>query len=1669
MRRFLKYIYFLWMIFSSVQVNAQFNWLSSAGGNGNEEILKNRIDGAGNIYSVGYFSLSAKFGTTTLQSAGSGDILITKQDITGDYLWAVKAGGPQSDRGNSISIDPSGIIWITGYFTGQVTFGTFTLTSLNSSQDLFVAKMDAAGNFLWAKNFGGNDIDLANAIQADASGNAIITGQFRDSAWFDSFVISSAMNPLNNAPSFDIFIVKVDTAGNVLWLKQGSAKYDDRGIALSSDADRNIYVSGQFSDTLHFDNTYLNNGYNASFLMKLDSMGNEIWFKKLFATQVLVNDLKCKGDKIFVTGDFQGVLSVIGSPTVQLTNPLQYKIFLLRFDTAGNVIFKHADGSDNFITSLAIEAGNNGKVFCAGMFKCVFTDYSATPGTGIFNSVGFRDVFISMYDSSLERKNSRQYAGPHDDFCSALSLYNGSNPVIGGSFERNFNVPEGSNFIINPTNHDYTGAGPMQLGILCNDPWYGSYVSVSAIGNKDIFTAMPFDTARLEYDFYDRIQNLCIRDTLFPGINFDADSVFGCDSIRLFITTRTGSPGVIGPDYSFLWSNGSTLDSIFVKSSGWYAVNFSYKDECRIFNDSIYVQLFPSPSAPIITTSNGIITKAIPVNTCFDKLVIHFPDTTILSISNVPSGYTCLWNTPVGSVQNDSVQAFLSGYYEAIIIAPGGLCSSESCIELFYYDTLNGNCLPINFTPKIFFIDSIFEATDTVSVCRGDPFSFILSDSVNYSNNISVIIPTFVNWSIVGDYHFLFPYSYETTFMVHLQTAFADSSGDCIIQASILDPFTNLPFLQVNRSFYLNVLTTPNPVVVFNGPSPVCPDDTVMLTLSGGDNYQCTGPGIVSVSTAQDTLWVNKKGLYYATYLVTDPITGCSDSGTVSFDLTLIPAPLITLFPTNGYICPNDSVLLTAEPGSIYIWYGPLGNVIGNTQSIYVSTPGLYYYTLTTFGGCTLISETKEVKGYTTPFILADPGPVLCPGGSVAIQIYTIDSSMIQWASPLSGNNTLQVVNTPGIYSCSITSCSITTQVDIEIKLSTLVAEILPQGPFTICQGSILTLQANPGMVTYSWNAGQGNSNFYNASTAGIYSVVITDVNGCTAMDSIQIDTFPLTPPPVVQNVKICSGDSVILSSSASGYISWYDNANGFNVLDTGITYTTPALTATTIYYVSNHDANCESDLVPLQVKINPASLLPNILADSFVCSGATATLIAPYYTGVNYSWTGPNSLTSTQQNISISNFDSTNVGYYTLQLSDAQCVSPVATVFIGLYQFAPAILSSNSPVCEFDSLSISVNSIPNANYQWTGPGGFTSNQQLLIFNMVQLNQSGLYTLVITENGCLGNPNPITVMVNPQPSLPVISGITNYCEGDTVQLSTTIQNGVSYSWTLPNGFQQAGTNLNSIIANGQMNGYFLLNATLNGCSSMDSVMIQVAPQPPHVISVNSPGCEGDTLTLSTINTPGATYNWNGPAGFSSINDSNVLIGIDTTNAGYYSLQVGFNGCFSDRDSMFVAVNTYPVFTLMGDTTICDGTTFTASVPDIYGNYNWNNSGQLNTFQISDSGYVTLAISNNGCITSHSFYVNVIDCSFAFPNVFTPNMDGVNDYFEIIFHNAQNISLKIYNRWGQLLKESNGTTARWDGKSTSGEALPDGTYLYTVKVVDYFGGEVVKQGTIQLIR
>ena len=302
-------------------------WATQAGGTYYDRGLEITIDDAGNSYVTGYFEGTATFGSDSLTSSGYSDIFVAKMDDRGNWLWATQAGGNDDDNGNGIAVDYAGNSYVTGYFEGTATFGSFSITS-NGPRDIFVAKMDDSGNWLWAIQAGGSNRDEGNAIAIDDAGNIYVTGYFRSTATFGSYSLTS--NGFR-----DIFITKIDAHGNWQWASQAGGSGLDEGIAISIDDAGKSYVTGRFRNTATFGSyTITGSGPRNIFVAKMDYSGNWLWTTQAGGTGwdegtgISIDD----AGNSYVTGWFTDT-ATFGSYTLTNTNSGYEDIFVAKLNS----------------------------------------------------------------------------------------------------------------------------------------------------------------------------------------------------------------------------------------------------------------------------------------------------------------------------------------------------------------------------------------------------------------------------------------------------------------------------------------------------------------------------------------------------------------------------------------------------------------------------------------------------------------------------------------------------------------------------------------------------------------------------------------------------------------------------------------------------------------------------------------------------------------------------------------------------------------------------------------------------------------------------------------------------------------------------------------------------------------------------------------------------------------------------------------------------------------------------------------------------------------------------------------------------------------------------------------------------------------------------------------
>jgi hypothetical protein len=433
-------LFFLAIIFSTL-ANAQtpnWAWAHGAGGSSNHHYGTGICtDASGNSYVTGYFQNPfIVFGNDTLTGDASyhDNMFVVKYDDLGNVVWAKSAGGQNNCQGNKICCDANGNCYVTGTFhgTNTITFGSTTLTN-NGVTNVFVVKYDNMGNAVWATTSAASTSWTdGTGISLDANGNVYVSGTFSDgNITFGSVTLTNTSFIFD-----DIFLVKYDNSGNVIWAKSAGGNSDDYVTGLRTDANGNSYLTGYSNSasmtfsSVTFPSTV--SGYEI-FVAEYDNAGNVIWAKGDGVTASLYKpaiDIDGSGN-CYITGYFNGTSATFGTTT--LTNAGINDIFIVKYNNAGNVVWAKRAGGTDFDEGHSISTDVNGNSYITGFFRGTITFGTFTFTT--FTAAGGPDIFVAKYDSSgnvIWAKNVSYGINP--DIGDGISISHGKAYVTGHFF-----------------------------------------------------------------------------------------------------------------------------------------------------------------------------------------------------------------------------------------------------------------------------------------------------------------------------------------------------------------------------------------------------------------------------------------------------------------------------------------------------------------------------------------------------------------------------------------------------------------------------------------------------------------------------------------------------------------------------------------------------------------------------------------------------------------------------------------------------------------------------------------------------------------------------------------------------------------------------------------------------------------------------------------------------------------------------------------------------------------------------------------------------------------------------------------------------------------------------------------------------------------------------------
>ncbi len=391
--------------------NGNLLWAKQFGGVNYDCAWGIALDHKGWPVVCGDFTISGDFNpgpaTFNLTSVGVKDIFLMKLTPAGNLSWAGSWGGISTDEGNSVATDTFGNIFAGGTFKGTVDFdpgpGTFTIVPPSSADQSFFSKFDSAGNLIWAKQLGGIGNDGRVRSFIDKKGNAMLSGIFAGSGDFDP---GPGIFTLNSAGSFDVYVCKLDTAGDFLWAFSIGLTSDDRSGSVAADQSGNLLITGWFTGTVDFDpgagTFYLSSpNYKNIFVAKYSPGGNLVWARQMGSSTADDFGYHVKSDNsgnVYSTGTFIDSADFDPGSGLFIISGF-FDAFVSKLDSAGNFVFVSQLGGAGAAFGYSLALGPDPVVFVTGTFlgNC---DFDPSLGNYSLTSAGNYDIFVAKLDNS---------------------------------------------------------------------------------------------------------------------------------------------------------------------------------------------------------------------------------------------------------------------------------------------------------------------------------------------------------------------------------------------------------------------------------------------------------------------------------------------------------------------------------------------------------------------------------------------------------------------------------------------------------------------------------------------------------------------------------------------------------------------------------------------------------------------------------------------------------------------------------------------------------------------------------------------------------------------------------------------------------------------------------------------------------------------------------------------------------------------------------------------------------------------------------------------------------------------------------------------------------------------------------------------------------------------
>jgi gliding motility-associated-like protein len=715
-----------------------------------------------------------------------------------------------------------------------------------------------------------------------------------------------------------------------------------------------------------------------------------------------------------------------------------------------------------------------------------------------------------------------------------------------------------------------------------------------------------------------------------------------------------------------------------------------------------------------------------------------------------------------------------------------------------------------------------------------------------------------------------------------------------------------------------------------------------IIQVSDIDDGSVDNCGVTSITFDPPTLDCSMVGADVEVDMIVSDSQGNMDTCT-----SLVRVKAGELMPTfSAGLCTNDTLKLFANvpPSNVpntytFHWTGP-GTIEFFTENPFIPNVnenfnGTYVLTVTGFNGCVSVgSVLVNIQPLTNPALIPNQDTI-CEGTELILTTTNYSGNIsYEWYEGIFPTGVLlnitqspELVISParGIHFYYILAkgpdCSSNPSALLKVVVSELPVATVDNILLSPCEGDniVLGTSINNPNFTYTWSGPAGYNETgrlpriitnANITNAGKYTLVLKN-GSCvsdTAVTTVVILERPTRPSISAADI-FCQGatfNMIAINSPNGERYEWYLNDVLFQTtMDNSLIIANAQSGLQGTWKVRVFKGSCASEF-----SLGKTIAIDNLLEigatnSGPVCAGDSIQLLATFVPNATYTWSGPVPNIPAISNPTILAVE----GEYFVTITTPTACQNNANTTVKVVK-VPEItaLSNDAEPCmkSTDVINFFPSVFPNDEsytYQWTSNNGFNDTSRNPTITNVTQQDTGIYTLVVLNEGCPSEPFETVVSFNITPETPIITSLPFYCSGDTIKIDILNGNNQhSYEWNTPLGPENTN-NIGLVIPNGAAinSGMYSLQVISAGCASDISIALNIEvrtkPQTP-VITTNSPVCFGDFIVLNANLVSGATYSWTGP-NFSSNERNPMIANATSANEGIYSLTIQQNGCFSD--------------------------------------------------------------------------------------------------------------------------------------------------------------------------